>query len=711
MFNLAEGTTSITTRGDSQGEKISPPRILQIIGKRYNGVKAKAKGRRMNIFVGLSLAFSFIFELNLLPSSTIAPFLSDEIREVKVAIFVDEAVTFRERWKERVSQILSQASLPLEKHARLKLVPAQWEVWKPQQKFSSFEEAAEAMEEDMPREEEVMAIGLIARRDLPSRLFGFSLYQQGMAVVRFTDNEAQTRRALEHELAHVFGAVHTVDSASVMDLWNRGQTLDALNLAIIQHSRERGFNRFRFPLPKEKREVILSLYQEIARLIKRAENELGAKGLATLKEAPNSPEDVYLNMALLALENKDYEETFKAAEEALRLNPDSLEALNLMGIARRRQGALDEAIDLYQRILQKKPDYARVLYNLGIALSKKGDLQGSLEAYQKALAIRPRLVEALSNQADVLLRLGREDEAEELLVRALSLNPRFPLGLANLAEVYFRKGEDERALETVTMALAYDPELAEAHNMKGKILHRQGKREQAMEEFKLAMTIDPSHAKAAHNLGNCYLELNQLQEAKEYFQQAVTISPGLAEAHEGLGTCLLLLGNIEEAINHLHQALALGLNTVAVHLNLSSAYIQKKLWPEAAEEAKKALALQPESALAWNNLGICSFQQGEIEEALAQWRQAIRCDRKSRQALSNLATLLLAREKWEEAAATYEDLLKLEPDNPVNYNNLAVAFYRLKEFKKAWDCLQKAISLGLEVHPGLMEAIKKEIRR
>ncbi len=37
--------------------------------------------------------------------------------------------------------------------------------------------------------------------------------------------------------------------------------------------------------------------------------------------------------------------------------------------------------------------------------------------------------------------------------------------------------------------------------------------------------------------------------------------------------------------------------------------------------------------------------------------------------------------------------------------------YRLKEFKKAWACLQKAISLGLEVHPGLMEAIKKEIRR
>lgn len=635
---------------------------------------------------------------------------SDLPKKIKVIILVDPYFSYGPEWQEKANHLFLSVASIFEKEAKINFEIERFEIWRIDEKLATLEEIAESIEKNLVRDEETIVVALIGSPYLKSPLFGFCLFHEGIAAVRVQRKEELTTKALLHELAHLFGAIHVDDPSSVLDLWNRGDRLDALNLQIIHLFRERSFNTWRYPLNREKRRQALSLYYQVADSwrdwIRKRRIEIDPSKL----KIPNSLEDVFLNIAQIELEERNYEAVLKASQEALKLNSDCLEALNLMAIARRRLGAVDEAIALYQKILQQKPGEARVLYNLGIALNKKGDFQAALEAYDKALAFRPRMVEAMGNKAEVLLRLGRETEAEEILQKALLIKEDFALALVNLAEIYFRKKDYSTALEMVKLALAHDPELPEGHNMMGKVLHWQGKTKEAIKEFALALELDPGHAKAAHNLGNCFLELNQLPEAREYYQKALSLSPRMAEAYEGLGTCLLLLKDIDGAIDNFLRAKEIGHDSLVLSVNLSTALIQKKKWLEARKAAEAALTLNSKSAMAWNNLGICALEQKDYQQAEKCFRQAISFEPENQQFMANLATLLIFLRRWPEAAEVYLQLLKITPNDAVSHNNLAFVYYQLKEYRLAWQHINRALSLGLEVNPEFIEEVKKKIK-
>lgn len=633
-----------------------------------------------------------------------------ETRTIKVVLLADEAFSRQANWQAEAEELVRAAASFFEEQTGLRFVVEQFATWELDPDLTTLEQIALSLEKGLVKQDDEVALGLLGRTLSAEHLFGFSQPQDGIVLVRILKEREMTRRALLHELAHLFGAVHVVDPDSLLDLWNRGTKLDSKNLALIQLFRDRLFVPYRFPLTPEKRNLARSIYQEIAATLEKEARRMALRGDMSLGRAANSPEDVFLNIALIELEERDYEAAVKACEQALRLNSDCLEALNLKGIARRRQGLVDEAIHLYRSILKKQPQNGRVYYNLGIALSKKGELEAALKAYEKALQIRPRMVEALTNQADVLLRLGREKEAETLLLRAVALDNRFPLAQANLAEVYFRQNKNEEAKEAIEKALSFDPNLPEAHNMLGKILHREGKIKEAMDEFTLALSLDSFQAKAAHNLGNCYLEMNQPETARQFFEQALRISPGLAEAHEGLGTCLLLLNDVVGAIRCFRQAKSLGLESVGLYLNLSTALLHQKKWSEAMAEARAAISIDAKSALAWNNLGICALQQQDAVAAERYFRQGLALDSRNSQLLANLANLVLISGRWDEAAALYETLLAVAPDDGAAHNNAAVAFYHLGNYEKAWFHLERALVLGAPVNPQFKEEVKKRIK-
>jgi len=710
-FGKAEFSIDAWSIADLSSDRAGEKRRVAIIEIDVKGEKGKVKKPPMNIrkIIKVVLFLLILGFLAWCSSGVGTAFYSNELRVIKTIVLVDPAFAERANWQEAASRLINLAAAPLEKEAGIKFSLEEFAAFT-FEAGATLEAVAAALDKQLVKEEETVVIGLVAATASKSPLFGFSLFSEGIAIVKVLENEALTVRALLHELAHLFGAVHVADPDSVLDLWNRGENLDRVNLALIRLFRERSFSSLRYPLSREKREEVRSLYQEIAASLRRLEREMRAKGDSSFRKAPNLADDVYLNLAHLELEERNYEAVLNCCQEALRLNSDAVEALNLMGIARRRQGAIDEAIAIYRKILERQPQEARVLYNLGIALAKQGKLKDALQAYEQALKIRPRMVEAMGNQADVLLRLGREKEAEDILMKALAINSRFALGYANLAEVYFRREENDRATEMVNRALALEPDLPEAHNMKGKILHRQGRVEEAMKEFSLALKFDPTQAKAAHNLGNCYLELNRLQEAKNYFELAQKLAPSLAEAYEGLGTCLLLMKDTAAAIFHLRRARELGLNSLGLQLNLSTALIYQQKWAEAAEAAQEALRLEPKSSLAWNNLGLLALQEKDWSQAEKYFRQALLYDSRNKQALANLAALLLALNRWAEAAATYEQLLKESPGEAISHNNLAVAYYHLKDYRQAWAHIQQALSLGLEVNREFMEAVKKQLK-
>jgi tetratricopeptide (TPR) repeat protein len=53
----------------------------------------------------------------------------------------------------------------------------------------------------------------------------------------------------------------------------------------------------------------------------------------------------------------------------------------------------------------------------------------------------------------------------------------------------------------------------------------------------------------------------------------------------------------------------------------------------------------------------------------------------------------------------------MAPDFALGHNNLAVAYYQRKDYEKAIEHLDRAVSLGFDPHPGFVETLEAYRKR
>jgi aspartate beta-hydroxylase len=75
--------------------------------------------------------------------------------------------------------------------------------------------------------------------------------------------------------------------------------------------------------------------------------------------------------------------------EALRVAPDTLEALDFLAAMAMRRQRFDEAVSISVRCLQLQPGQPQRLFNLATALEQRGDLALAIDAYLSACRLSP----------------------------------------------------------------------------------------------------------------------------------------------------------------------------------------------------------------------------------------------------------------------------------------------------------------------------------
>jgi len=73
--------------------------------------------------------------------------------------------------------------------------------------------------------------------------------------------------------------------------------------------------------------------------------------------------------------------------EAIRLKPDFAAAYNNRGVARRRKGDVEGALQDCTEAIRLKPGYAVAYNNRGNARKAKGDVVGALQDYIEAVRL------------------------------------------------------------------------------------------------------------------------------------------------------------------------------------------------------------------------------------------------------------------------------------------------------------------------------------
>ena len=173
---------------------------------------------------------------------------------------------------------------------------------------------------------------------------------------------------------------------------------------------------------------------------------------------PDTLANVWNNLGLLATREKRTAEAIPYFEQALKLSPDHLIALENLGNAYRQQKNWDEARKFLERAVAVGPQDAEANYSLGMVYAQLNDNDRAYDHLQRALKTRPDYPEALSNLGVLYLRTGRRDEAVASFEQCIRVAPAFEQAYMNLARVYAIEGSTDKARGVLQELLKQHPD-------------------------------------------------------------------------------------------------------------------------------------------------------------------------------------------------------------------------------------------------------------
>ncbi len=180
---------------------------------------------------------------------------------------------------------------------------------------------------------------------------------------------------------------------------------------------------------------------------------------------PDTLANSWNNLGLLAAREGRMGEAISYLQEALKLSPDHLIALDNLGSAYRQQKRWDDARKIYDRALEVNPNDAEANYGLGMVFAQNDDTARAFDSLQKALKLRPVYPEALNNLGILYLRTERRDEAVASFEECIRVAPAFDQSYLNLARVYAIEGAPDKARSVLLELLQQHPGHEQAQKM------------------------------------------------------------------------------------------------------------------------------------------------------------------------------------------------------------------------------------------------------
>lgn len=161
--------------------------------------------------------------------------------------------------------------------------------------------------------------------------------------------------------------------------------------------------------------------------------------------APKST-DVRLYLALHYVRRDEWRQALPMLEQIVAETPDRVAALEGLALARERQGRLQDAIQLRQRILSLRPGSAADMVALGRIAMAAEQSRVAIDAFEKARELQGPRFEHDLEIGVLYLAERRLTEARDALDRVRRSHPEYPMALFKRAQVSVLLNEPDRAV-------------------------------------------------------------------------------------------------------------------------------------------------------------------------------------------------------------------------------------------------------------------------
>jgi tetratricopeptide (TPR) repeat protein len=359
-----------------------------------------------------------------------------------------------------------------------------------------------------------------------------------------------------------------------------------------------------------------------------------------------------------------YDDAVLQLQEALRVEPDNVSAMEFLSDLMVETGQMDSAIALAGRLIELQPDELRYRRNLAGLYLRMDSLQAAIGQYQGILAKYPEDGEALSQISAIYItmkdfpkaldvtrqlydldstddrvtftiaslyaELDKPTEADHYFSRAVELNPDDPRYFTNWAYLRLNAKDYAQAIAILQKGTLKHPRAADVWGLLGSAYQQAGSDSSAIKALDYSLELDATQVGPYVTLGYIYDSQGKFDKALEVYTQGLAVAPEDP----------LLLNNYAYML------------------------AQKKVrLDEALNKVKIAVAKSPDNPSFLDTMGWVYFGLGDLVQARQCIEKALAKDENNPTILEHLGDVLSAMNDKDNARTQWLKALQHDPDN------------------------------------------------
>ncbi len=297
------------------------------------------------------------------------------------------------------------------------------------------------------------------------------------------------------------------------------------------------------------------------------------------------------------IEREEFEKAYEQLVHLESLDEGNLNVRMQMGLILLERKEYEQAAGRFERILQELPESDRIRFYLAAVYEQLEKWDLARTHYAKIPSGSTYYPEAIIQQAYILRNSGRLGLAVSVVKEALERRKDLPELYAFYASLLEEQKNHKVALEALTEAVERFPNQAQLHFFMGSVQERLGKVEETIFSMRRVLELEPDHAQALNFLAYTYAELDRnLEEAEVLARRALTLQPKDGYILDTVGWVLFKQGRVEEAIPYLEKAFKKEGQESIIAVHLGDAYYRQQLVEKAKRMYRRALEMESDAS-------------------------------------------------------------------------------------------------------------------
>jgi tetratricopeptide (TPR) repeat protein len=470
-----------------------------------------------------------------------------------------------------------------------------------------------------------------------------------------------------------------------------------------------------------------------------------------VKIEPDNVDDHLLLGRLYRL-NNDLQKAEAELKTAVKLDPDSEEAITTLSLLYTDEGDTAKAL----KVLSAVPDTgrsAKLYAALGATYEQRKEYKSAIDAYKHAIQLDRDNLDAIRGLAENLLNDGQIDAALDQYKVIADANPEDAQTYLRISEIYRRQGKYDEALDSLKKAEAMVPDALEVpYNIAvvyqaqaryddaekvlndllkktekadssysqadrsnraifierlGMVYRDQENYQAAVDTFRKMIPLGDENARTGYqDVIDTYREAKQWPQATAAAREAVQKVPNDRDLRMVLDAQLADVGDPEKPLADVHSMLKGTPEDREVYLRLAIMYTRLKRWSDAEEALNKTEQLSTKSEDKENVYflrGSTYEREKKYDAAEAEFRKILAVNPQNAPTLNYLGYMNADRDvRLEESLNYIKQAVSLEPTNGAYLDSLGWAYFKVGKFDLAEENLTKA-SLRMESDPTVQD--------